>query len=300
MKRIIKEYLRFTRRERVAVILLVLLMGVFIALPYYYEPVFEVPVADSALGVFVATAEDKAGVPYNGIAALSSSENNRSPALVHFDPNTITESGWQQLGISARLASTIVKYRSKGGRFRNAEDLKKIWGMKPEMAARLMPYVTVKEEAPAPYYKREIFPGRAAVAEKTIPVIDVNLAQQADWKSLPGIGEVLAARIMRYRDKCGGFSSVEAVGATYGIADSVFVTLQPFLRFDARNLPKTDLNQAGIVQLKNRLQLSYAQAKILVRYREEHGPFTSLDQLKLVPGLPDTVSGRLAGLVRLQ
>lgn len=299
MKRILKDYLNFTRRERLAVIVLVLLMGVFIALPYYYEPAFETPVADSALNAFLSSSEEKASSRDGATPITSEPENRRNPTLFRFDPNTIDENAWQQLGLSARLASTIVKYRSKGGRFRNAGDLKKIWGMKPEMAERLMPYVAIDAAVDGPDNTREKFPKRANIAEKPVPVIDVNLAQLEDWKNLPGIGDVLAARIMRYRDKCGGFGSVEAVGTTYGIADSVFVKLQPYLKFDARNLPKPDLNQAGIVQLKNRLQLSYAHAKILVRYREEHGPFASVDELKNVPGLPDTVRGRLAGLVRL-
>lgn len=298
MKRILNEYLSFTRRERVAVIVLLVLMGGFIALPYYYEPAFELPVADSALNNFLS-AEPNAVFTQGQAAGAPAHDHLRSAALFHFDPNTISETGWQQLGISARLATTIVKYRSKGGRFRQAADLKKIWGMKPEMAERLIPYVTIGSEAPVQPRAQERFPKGGTKEKKKVEAIDVNLAQPDDWKSLPGIGDVLAERIVRYRERCGGFSSIDAVGTTYGIADTVFEKLRPYLKFDARNLPGVDLNQAGIAQLKNRLQLNYAQAKMLVRYREEHGAITSLAELKNIRGLADTTLERLAGLVRL-
>jgi DNA uptake protein ComE-like DNA-binding protein len=228
-----------------------------------------------------------------------SPEKNRA-ALFRFDPNNISEAGWQQLGLSARLASMIMKYRSNGGQFRKPEDLKKIWGMKPEFAETLMPYVSIDPGTNSQHNGQGDFNKPRAFEKKAAQMIDINLAQLEDWKNLPGIGEVLAARIIRYRERCGGFSSIDAVGTTYGIADSVFGKLRPYLKFDERTLPKIDLNQAGIVQLKNRLQLSYAQAKSLIRYREEHGPYTSLDALRSVPGLADTTRERLAGLVRLQ
>lgn len=300
MKRIIKEYLSFTRRERIAVIVLLLSMAVFIALPYYYEPAFEQPIPDSSLNRFLSTADDNRVPRHSEAKAPAISGEHSSAVLFRFDPNKISEAGWQQLGLSARLASTIMKYRSKGGQFRKPEDLKKIWGMKPEVAERLMPYVSIEPGINAQHNGKEVFNNSRAFEKKTAQVIDINLAQLEDWKNLPGIGEVLAARIIRYREKCGGFSSIDAVGTTYGIADTVFGKLRTYLKFDEHSLPKIDLNQAGITQLKNRLQLSFLQAKALVRYRDEHGPYISIDDLSNVPGLADTTRERLSALVRLK
>ena len=300
MKRIIKEYLSFTRRERIAVIVLLLSMTIFIALPYYYEPAFETPIADSALSRFLSTADDNLAPGHNEASAPATSDEKSSAVLFRFDPNKIGEAGWQQLGLSARLASTIMKYRSKGGQFRKPEDLKKIWGMKPEVAERLMPYVSIDPGISYQHNGQESFNKPRAFEKKAAQEIDINLAQLEDWKSLPGIGGVLAARIIRYREKCGGFTCIDAVGTTYGIDDSVFAKLRPYLKFDEQTLPKVDLNQAGIAQLKNRLRLSFSQAKALVRYRDEHGPYSSIDDLRNVPGLADTTRERLSGLVRLK
>jgi competence protein ComEA len=52
--------------------------------------------------------------------------------------------------------------------------------------------------------------------------IDINTATAEEWKALPGIGEVLANRIIKFRERIGGFVSMEQLHKTYGISDSVF------------------------------------------------------------------------------
>ncbi|WP_369668949.1 ComEA family DNA-binding protein, partial [Enterococcus faecium] len=52
--------------------------------------------------------------------------------------------------------------------------------------------------------------------------MNINTASDSDWEALPGIGKVLAARIIRFRDKLGGFKTVEEIAKTYGLSDSIF------------------------------------------------------------------------------
>jgi len=48
-----------------------------------------------------------------------------------------------KLGLDSKAANTIIKYRSKGGKFRKASDIKKIYGIQEEQAAKLIPFVEV-------------------------------------------------------------------------------------------------------------------------------------------------------------
>lgn len=59
--------------------------------------------------------------------------------------------------------------------------------------------------------------------------IDINTATAETFQELPGIGPVLSSRIINFRNKLGRFTSLEQLGRTYGLSDSVFSLIKPFL-----------------------------------------------------------------------
>lgn len=168
---------------------------------------------------------------------FSNAAPTRVPHYFPFDPNTISPAQWQELGLRDKTILTIQHYLQKGGRFRKPEDLRKIWGLKPTEADLLIPYVQIaatiaagKKEAPV--WKAEPVQDSSILKPHknwNLPPIDINLAGPEQWMKFPGIGEVLAARIVKFRDKMGGFKSVDQVGKTYGIKDSLFQLMKPFL-----------------------------------------------------------------------
>ena len=57
------------------------------------------------------------------------------------------------------------------------------------------------------------------------PVIDFNQATAEELKALPGIGSVLARRIVAYREEQGGFRSPEELAAVPGISHATYERL---------------------------------------------------------------------------
>lgn len=57
-------------------------------------------------------------------------------------------------------------------------------------------------------------------------IIDLNDATAEDLESLPGIGPVLAGRILEYRDANGGFKSVDELKNVSGIGDKIFASIE--------------------------------------------------------------------------
>ena len=82
----------------------------------------------------------------------------------------------------------------------------------------------------SPKSKDEIQPAKTYVARYSI--IDVNTADTSAFISLPGIGSKLAARIVTFREKLGGFYSVEQIGETYGLPDSTFQKIKQWLKLE--------------------------------------------------------------------
>ncbi len=56
--------------------------------------------------------------------------------------------------------------------------------------------------------------------------ININTASAVELQTLPGIGEVLSARIVDYREEHGAFAQIEDIKNVYGIGDGIFSNIQ--------------------------------------------------------------------------
>jgi DNA uptake protein ComE-like DNA-binding protein len=223
--------------------------------------------------------------------------------LFYFDPNGLNISEWRRLGLPDRLIHTIQHYIEKGGRFRKPEDLKKLYGLRNSDYHRLLPYVRITnspgnfQTGPGNYTKTSnniqtvknddsfsslsrLNSGRDFVhTVKKFIVTDINFADSADWLRLPGIGEKLASRIVHFREKLGGFYQLDQVGETFGLPDSSFQKIKPFLRMNSVSLNKIDLNSATKEILQSHPYIRWQLSKAILEYREQHGGFHSVDEL---------------------
>jgi competence protein ComEA len=59
--------------------------------------------------------------------------------------------------------------------------------------------------------------------------LNLNVATVADLQKLPGIGPALAARILDYRQKNGGFKKIEELMNVQGIGEQSFLKLKPLV-----------------------------------------------------------------------
>ncbi len=195
----------------------------------------------------------------------------------NFDPNTADELTLRKLGISEKVARVILNYREKGGRFRKKEDLAKIYSLPEADYQRLEPFI-------------QIDPGQTAAktAQPTATfaavLIDINKASAEDWQRLRGVGATTAGRIVAYREKLGGFASVEQVGETFGLPDSTFQHIKSQLNFSPIFKPLA-MNAAGIDELDAHPYLSRKEATAIAAYRANHGDFKNLEDVKKVKAL---------------
>jgi len=71
--------------------------------------------------------------------------------------------------------------------------------------------------------------GQPAPAEKSVAApapLNLNIATAADLEKLPGVGPALAARIVDYRQKNGGFKKIEELMNVQGIGEQSFLKLK--------------------------------------------------------------------------
>jgi len=199
------------------------------------------------------------------------------------------------MGLPAKTARTIERYISKGGRFRQPNDLRKIWGIHESDVERLLPYIWLEKPA-------SIYPHMQT--SNTLPIeystIDINGADSASWESLPGIGKVLSKRIINYRTRLGGFRSVEDLRQVYGLADSVYKKLLPYLRLSLAEKEKPNLNTLSAHRLSQIGGIDPEIAKAIVVYRQQNGPFQNLNGLRQLVFINDSLLAILSNRVLIQ
>ena len=125
--------------------------------------------------------------------------------------------------------------------------------------------------------------GGVCYPRETSRTIELNTADTAELQRLWGIGPVLSARIVRYRDLLGGFTSKEQLREVYGLADSVYDRIAPRVTADAACVQQLDINTATYGQLLRHPYLDKHQVAAIVRLREKQGAFRSLDDLHQIP-----------------
>ncbi len=280
-----ESYFYFSKPERWAAFFLLVLIGMVIVLPKFLwqqKPDLLIPLALEQFGIDTMYMRD-------AFADMEASSDK--PAFV-FDPNTASVATLQSLGFSAKLANTLDHYRAKGGVIKSGNDLFKIWGMPPQLATRLAPYVQVSLKI---MQHRPLAKGFTPTYDKAAP-IDINTASVNEFEALKGIGPVLAARIVGFREKQGGFVKVKDLLEVYGVKDSLLQSLAPYLRIEESRVPKSNLNQASVMQLVQKAGLHVVVAQALVRWRQQNGAFATFDELENFEGLS---AASMAALRRL-
>lgn len=228
---------------------------------------------------------------------LSTTSVPATPALFSFDPNTVSGDELTRLGVPAKVATTWINFRKKGGTFSQAEEVQKVYGLKEDLYQTLFPYINI---APTP--KADTFthqanlvppPADIPIAFEQRPVIvDINQSQASDWEQLKGIGPAYARRILNFRERLGGFVSIEQVAQTYHLPDSTYRAIQAFLRTSPISRP-LKINQATAKELQSHPYINWKQANAIVNYRDQHGKFSQVDDLLLLHALPDEVINKI-------
>ena len=111
--------------------------------------------------------------------------------------------------------------------------------------------------------------------KKKIEPFEINKADTSAFIALPGIGSKLAARIVLFREKLGGFYNVDQLKEVYGLQDSVYRKISPLLRCDPGIIRKIPINTAEKETLKVHPYIRWNIANALVSYRAQHGSFNS-------------------------
>lgn len=196
---------------------------------------------------------------------ISANSNiNFSTSLFPFEPATASFEDLCKLGLPPKTANILINYRTKGGRFFKKEDVKKIYGISPELYSRLNPYIKIESND-----NFSQFPNK--FEKKQPQIIDINSARIEQWKALPGIGDVFANKFVKIREGLGAFYSLDQIKETYGLADSTFQKMKPYLKISKGSIKKININESSPDQIRSHPYILKWQADDILKNRPIYG-----------------------------
>lgn len=109
--------------------------------------------------------------------------------------------------------------------------------------------------------------------------IELNICDSTDLERLPGIGPILSARIIKYRNLLGGYVSVAQLKEVYGLRDSTYMIICDRITADSSFIKKININSAGFSELNRHPYLERYDVQGILKYREMKGRIDGISDL---------------------
>lgn len=286
----LKDYFYFSRSEKNGIIVLLAILISLIILPYLYS-IIQLPENqiqqkfNEEVNLFASSVKKSSEPEYTNKLDQYIIERYDSLELFFFDPNNTSKENFYKLGLTEKQIATIHNYTSKGGKFRDKDDFRKIYGIREKQYQILKPYILLPEQNKIDY-KNKLY----AESQKTgIPAasdlfrFDPNTASDEDYKKL-GLSEMNIKTIRNYQNKVGKFRTKEDFQKIYGITEEQYNNLEPYIFINQANDPIIpnqiiELNTAEIDELTKLKGIGIYSAEAIVKYRQKLGGFANINQL---------------------
>lgn len=290
----LNKYFGFTKSEFNGLIFLLSILFLLKIIPYLY--VYFKPVAQDDPNLLaqiqkIELTDDRNFYPVRD--RIEHAGTIKAEKLFNFDPNTLTIEGWQSLGLSPKQAQSIVNYTQKGGKFYKPEDLQKMYTISPERYAKLLPFVQIKITASS-YPQNNLAYDKKPYLKKTFQIVDINTADSAQLDEIKGVGGAFATRILKYRERLGGFHHKEQLMEVYGLDSTKYQEIKDQISMSSVALKVVNVNTAVFDDLKKNPYLSYKQINAIIQYRKQHGNYSGLSDLSKVLILNQGIINKIA------
>ncbi|MGB6152911.1 MAG: helix-hairpin-helix domain-containing protein [Pricia sp.] len=317
----LKSHFRFNKQERSGIFFLLLII-VSLQVGYYFYTNFSENVQQDAL---VVDREVQHRIDILKEASLKKD----SIKIYPFNPNFITDYKGYTLGMSVAEIDRLHAFRKQNKFANSKEEFQKVTQISDSLLDVLSPYFKFPEwtqkskrsKARNDRYEggndsgktvssgSTNFSGSSGSASAAAPlggdrsgrtsqnaaVKDLNTATITELRTINGIGEKLSARILKFRDRLGGFLIDEQLYDVYGLEPMVVErTLKKFRVLQKPDIQKINVNTASAYEIATLVYIQKQVAQSIVDYRNDNNGILSLDELKNIDGFPFDKIDRIA------
>ncbi len=266
-RKVLREYFAFPKKERQG--LLVLFIIWFAIIIYKWFSTYNHHYDDWKIQIktdsFIVASEKK--IFDKNLIKESNTElnfNKFSKSIIESNFNEL-----KHLGISSRTSAIIMKFINSGAKLESRESIEKIYGIDDNEKKILLENFLFTELENKLEIKKSF----------NLEIIDINTCDSASLESLPRIGPALSTRIIKYRNRLGGFIDKKQLLEVYGLDSTVLKLIESKIDVDIRSIKKIKINQVQYDDLSKFPYLSFKLARVIINYREQHGSFNSKEDL---------------------
>ena len=223
-----------------------------------------------------------------------------------FDPNTADSTTLVHLGLKPWQARNMLRYRAKGGRYRRAEDMRRLYGMTDSLYATLLPYIAIDSSS-----WRDTLVAADTVSRypqghpKRDTVIELNGADTASLQYIRGIGPATARAIIAYREALGGYADTSQLREIPRYNASVsweipFDSILPHLTVCTDSIHAIEVNRASVRRLARHPYIRFEDARAIYTLRRNRFVLHDMEELRAIPTLSDSLLMRLTPYLSFQ
>jgi len=224
----------------------------------------------------------------------------RKPKIYPFNPSFLTDYRGYKLGMSTEEIDRLLEHRAKGKYINSAKQFQQVTQINDSLLKTIEPYfkfpdwVLNKQNAKTNSFGVSSI-SRTQEKEESFIIKDINSATAEELKSVRGIGEKLSQRIVKYRNKLGGFLVNEQLYEVWyldkEVADKV---LERFIIITKPEIKKINVNTASFKEVLSIVYIDYELTKKIFNYRDEVAELQSLEELKKIDSFPIEKFDRIA------
>ncbi len=273
------HFLKLNKRQRRGILFLAILI---VVLQFAY---YTVDFSTNDLGVVNSNQEHTFNLQIDSLKQIAG--NKKQPKIYPFNPNFLTDFRASKLGMSVAEIDRLFAYRKTGKYVNSAKEFQQVTKVNDSLLQAIKPYFKFPEWVTNPK-KNTLIPFKKK-KESTLPITvkDINKATAEELQVVNGIGEALSTRIIKYRNKLGGFYFNDQLKEVYGLSPEVIQKVQE--RFQILSKPKIkkiNINEATFKQILHLPYINYQLTKKIMNYRDEFAEIQSLEELKKIEGFP--------------
>ncbi len=127
--------------------------------------------------------------------------------------------------------------------------------------------------------------------------VEINSADTLELQRLKGIGPGFARRIVAYRNKLGGYVDKRQLLEIYGMDAERYRMISAYIKVDADSVHPIDINQVTFKELMSHPYFSYEVTREIILTRKKIKRFASVDELRQVNGVSDTLFRKISPYV---
>jgi len=245
------QWFLFNQKEQKGIVVICMLLGISVLLHLFFAT--------------NDTSKSK-GRGYS----INQEQNN---TLFNFDPNLIDEAIAIKLGLSVKQYHILDHYRNKGGVFRTAKDIYRLYGLKKGLADQLFPYVIIdkKKEIISPIKEEFNYSKNEEFSKPKLWQIQLNDTLPGHWKKFTFLNEVLIFRIIHYGKIRGGYDKIAQLKKVYGISDTLFNRMQSHLALSKNYTALLNAHHMNYAQWLSLGLFSEQEVWKILRYKKKNG-----------------------------